>query len=39
LEVDAFLKQKNALLHYDLEELEADRQTHDALRAEGKLTA
>jgi len=39
LEVDAFLKQKGALLHYDQSELEADSQTHEQLRNEGKLSA
>jgi predicted HTH domain antitoxin len=39
LEVDAFLKQKGVLLHYDLAELEADRETHAQLRTEGKLLA
>jgi predicted HTH domain antitoxin len=29
LEVDAFLKQKGAFLHYDQSDLEADRQTHE----------
>ena len=31
LEVDAFLKQKGALIHYDQSELEADRQTFQHL--------
>lgn len=39
LEVDAFLKQQGALLHYDETELEADCQTHEQLRTEGKLPA
>jgi predicted HTH domain antitoxin len=38
-EVDAFLKQKGAFLHYDPSELESDRQTHEQLRTEGKLPA
>ncbi len=37
LEADAFLKQKGALLHYDLADLDSDRQTHEQLRSEGKL--
>jgi predicted HTH domain antitoxin len=39
LEVDAFLQEKGALLHYDLAELEADQRTHDQLRSDGKLPA
>ncbi len=39
LEVDAFLQEKGVLLHYDLAELEADQQTHDQLRSDGKLPA
>jgi predicted HTH domain antitoxin len=39
LEVDTLLKQKGALLHYDLTDLEADQTTHAQLRAEGKLLA
>lgn len=39
LEVDAFLQEKGAELHYDDAELEADRQTHDQLRNQGKLPA
>ena len=39
MEVDAFLKQRGVLLHYDLAELEADRLTHAQLRSEGKLPA
>ena len=39
LEVDVFLKQKRAFLHYDQSDLEADQQTHEQLRNEGKLPA
>jgi predicted HTH domain antitoxin len=39
LDVDAFLKQKGAFLHYNQDELEADRQIHEQLRNEGKLPA
>lgn len=39
LEVDAFLKEKGAFLHYDEADLEADRLTHEQLRNEGKLPA
>jgi predicted HTH domain antitoxin len=37
LEVDAFLKAKGVDLHYDEADLEADRQTHEQLRRQGKL--
>lgn len=37
LEVDTFLKAKGAELHYNEADLEADRQTHEQLRQEGKL--
>lgn len=37
LEVDAFLKAKRVDLHYDEANFEADRQTHEQLRQEGKL--
>lgn len=36
-EVDAFLKQANAYLHYDESDLEDDRRTMEQLRREGKL--
>jgi hypothetical protein len=39
LKADAFLKEKGVLLHYDRAELEADQQTHDRLRANGKSPA
>lgn len=39
LDVDTFLKQRGAFLHYDQSELEADRKTHEQLRYEGKLPA
>ncbi|MBE9170361.1 UPF0175 family protein [Pleurocapsales cyanobacterium LEGE 06147] len=37
LEVDAFLKAKGVDLHYDEADLEADHQTHEQLRQQGKL--
>jgi len=37
LEVDAFLKVNGVDLHYDEADFEADRQTHEQLRQEGKL--
>lgn len=37
LEADAFLKDKGIHLAYDEAEFEADRQTHEQLRREGKL--
>lgn len=39
LEADAFLKAKGIHLAYDKAELEADKQTHEELRGEGKLKA
>jgi predicted HTH domain antitoxin len=39
LEVDAFLKEKGAELHYDEAELAVDRQTHEQLRNQGTLPA
>lgn len=36
-EVDAFLKQANAYLHYDEAEFEQDLKTMQKLRSEGKL--
>lgn len=38
LEVDDFLKRKGVFLHYDELELEADRQLHEQLRNEGKIS-
>ncbi|HEY9833850.1 MAG TPA: UPF0175 family protein [Stenomitos sp.] len=37
LEVDTFLKAKGVELHYNEADFEADRQTHEQLRQEGKL--
>lgn len=37
LEVDTFLKAKGVELHYNEADFEADRQTHEQLRREGKL--
>ncbi len=37
LEADAFLKAKGVHLLYDEEDFEADIQTHEELRKEGKL--
>lgn len=37
LEVDTFLKAKGVEFHYNEADLEADRQTHEQLRQEGKL--
>ena len=37
LEVDTFLKAKGIELHYNEADFEADRQTHEQLRREGKL--
>ncbi|MEQ8956516.1 MAG: UPF0175 family protein [Coleofasciculus sp. C2-GNP5-27] len=37
LEVDTFLKAKGVELHYNKADLEADRQTHEQLRQDGKL--
>lgn len=37
LEVDTFLKAKGVELHYNEADLEADRQTHEQLRQDGKL--
>ena len=39
LEADAFLKAKGIYLAYDEVDFEADRQTHEQLRQEGKLKA
>ena len=39
LEADAFLKAKGVNLLYDEEDFEADIQTHEELRKEGKLKA
>lgn len=38
-EVDAFLKQRGAWLHYDAADLAADQSTHEQLRSEDKLPA
>ncbi len=37
LEVDAFLKEKSVYLHYDEDDLEADRSSHEQLWQAGKL--
>jgi predicted HTH domain antitoxin len=37
LEVDTFLKAKGVELHYNEADFEADHQTHEQLRQEGKL--
>lgn len=37
LELDAFLKEREVYLHYDMADLEQDRQTMVHLREEGKL--
>ena len=39
LEVDTFLKAKGVDLAYNKADFEADRQTHEQLRKEGKLNA
>lgn len=37
LELDTFFKEREVYLHYDISDLEQDRQTMEQLRQEGKL--